>query len=149
MSKSKPTTVEEYLRDLPADRRATFSELRTLLQRSMPKGYQESLASGMITYCVPLEKYPDTYNKQPLGYVALAAQKNHNTLYLMGAYADPAQEQKLKAGFARAGKKLDMGKSCVRFKTLADLPLDVIAEVVASTAPDEYIRLYEQMRAKK
>jgi hypothetical protein len=97
---------------------------------------------------IPLSHYPATYNKQPLAYVSLAAQKNYVSLYLMGAYGDPAQEKFLRDGFARAGKKLDMGKSCVRFRTPGDLPLDVIAASVASTPPEKFIARYEAVIRK-
>ncbi len=102
----------------------------------------------MITYCVPLERYPKTYNGQPLGYVALAAQKTSNSLYLMGVYADPGQEAELREGFRAAGKKLDMGKSCVRFRRAADLPLDTIGRLIASTSVEQYIAAYEAARGK-
>jgi hypothetical protein len=149
MAQSKAATVQDYLDELPADRRKDIAEVLDVLRRHMPKGYRETVSSGMITYCIPLDRYPHTYNKQPLGYVALAAQKNYNALYLMAAYADAAQEKALRAGFQQAGKKLDMGKSCVRFRTAADLPLDVIGRVVGSTDPDAYIQLYEKARGQK
>jgi hypothetical protein len=101
---------------------------------------------GMISYEISLEVYPSTYNGQPLSYAGLAAQKNHYALYLMAVYGDPAREARLREGFAQAGKKLDMGKSCVRFRRLEDLPLDVIGEVIASTPPDELIATYERSR---
>jgi hypothetical protein len=143
---SKATTVDEYLRELPAERRAVVSAVRDLILRHLPAGYREAMASGMIGYGIPLERYPNTYNKQPLGYAALAAQKNHYALYLMGVYQDPAQEARLKEAFARAGKQLDMGKSCVRFRALEDLPLDAIGELIASTPPEAHIARYEAGR---
>ncbi|MBA3585958.1 MAG: DUF1801 domain-containing protein, partial [Gemmatimonadetes bacterium] len=96
----------------------------------------------------PLERYPDTYNKKPLCYAGLAAQKNTNTLYLMGAYGDPAQEKRLKEAFRKAGKKMDMGKSCLRFRSEDDLPLDAIGETVASTPPNRLIAMHEAGRRK-
>ena len=101
---------------------------------------------GMISYQVPLERYPDTYNGQPLAYVALAAQKHYYSLYLMNVYNDYAVETTLVDGFQKAGKRLDMGKSCVRFKNLEDLPLEVIAKVIAHTTPDQLIKNYEESR---
>jgi hypothetical protein len=101
----------------------------------------------MLTYVVPLSRYPTTYNKQPLAYVALAAQKHHYALYLSGVYGDPAQAAALREGFAGAGKKLDMGKSCVRFKRLDDLALDAVRAAVASTPPEAFIAQYEASRA--
>jgi hypothetical protein len=103
---------------------------------------------GMISYEIPLEIYPDTYNGQPLGYLALASQKNHYSLYMMGVYQDPEQEAFLKQGFEEAGKKLDMGKSCVRFRKLDDVALDTLAKLIASTPPLEMIARYEARRRK-
>jgi hypothetical protein len=149
MVQSKATTVEEYLEELPEDRRKSIAEVRKVLQKSLPKGYEEMIGWGMIAYCVPLEKYPDTYNKQPLCYVGLAAQKNYNALYLMGAYATSKQEQALRDAFKKAGKKLDMGKSCVRFRTADDLPLDVIGDIVGRVPPEQWIKIYETSHPRK
>jgi hypothetical protein len=101
---------------------------------------------GMISYEIPLKRYPTTYNGQPLLYAALAAQKQYYALYLMCVYQDPKLERLLKEGFARAGAKLDMGKSCVRFRKLEDLPLDAVERIVASTPPDQFIAWYERVR---
>jgi hypothetical protein len=149
MAKSNATTVEAYLDELPEDRREVVEQVRDLVQRNLPKGYKETLSFGMITWCVPLERYPDTYNKQPLGYVALAAQKNYYALYLMNVYADSEQEQLLREEYAKAGKKLDIGKSCLRFKRLEDLQTDAVGKIIGSTTPEEFIERYEAARAKK
>ncbi|MCL5995679.1 MAG: DUF1801 domain-containing protein [Chloroflexi bacterium] len=146
MAKSSATTVEQYLNELPPDRRAVISALREVILSHLPDGYREGMNWGMITYEIPLDRYPDTYNGQPLGYVAVAAQKNYFSLYLMGVYQDSKQETWLKQGFEQAGKKLDMGKSCVRFRKLDDLPLDVVGQVIASTSPADLIAVYEQAR---
>ena len=143
MVSSKATTVEQYLAELPEDRREVLSAVRDLIRRHLPEGYREGVNWGMISYEIPLERYPDTYNKRPLGYVALAAQKNAYSLYLMGVYADPTQEARLREAFQEAGKKLDMGKSCVRFRKLDDLPTEAIGELIASTPPERYIEMYE------
>ncbi len=148
MAKSSASTVDEYLAELPEDRRAVVSAVRDVVLRNLPEGYRESMAFGMISYGIPLERYPNTYNKQPLGYAALAAQKNYNTLYLMAPYQAPEHLEWLREEFERAGKKLDMGKSCVHFKKLDDLPLDVIGKSIASTPPDDFIAQYEAARAK-
>lgn len=103
---------------------------------------------GMITWGVPLDIYPDTYNGQPLGYASLASQKTHFALYLMCVLQNSEQETILKEAFKKAGKKLDMGKSCLRFKKLDDLPLDAIGKVIASTSPQQFIAQYEAGRAK-
>jgi hypothetical protein len=103
---------------------------------------------GMIGYTIPLERYPDTYNGQPLCYAGLAAQKHHYALYLMCAYGDPAEAEWLASEFRKAGKRLDMGKSCVRFRRLDDLPLDAIGRFVARTTPEAFIARYEAARAE-
>jgi len=149
MVQSKAKTVEEYLNELPPDRREIVSGVRNVILQNLPEGYTESMNWGMISYEIPLEVYPDTYNGQPLGYAALAAQKNHYAVYLMGVYQDPEQEAKLKEGFKQAGKKLDMGKSCVRFRKLENLPLDVIGELIACISPEDLIARYEESRKKK
>jgi hypothetical protein len=149
MAKSDAATVEEYLQELLADRRAVIEQVRQVVLDNLPSGYQETMSWGMISYGIPLERYPNTYNKQPLGYAALAAQKNYYTLYLMGAYSGSMQEGWLKEQFALAGKKLDMGKSCLHFRKLEDLPLDVIAEAIAMVSVDDFIAQYEKSRRKK
>jgi uncharacterized protein YdhG (YjbR/CyaY superfamily) len=146
MISSPARSVDEYLSQLPADRRAALSELRRLIQQHLPRGFEEGIHFGMIGYCVPLSRYPNTYNGQPLGIVSLASQKQYISLYLMAVYGDPAKERRLTEAFRKAGKKLDMGKSCVRFKSLDDLPLEAIAEVVAGTSVDDFIALYEAAR---
>ena len=148
MVQSKATTVEQYLEELPPERREVVSEVRKTILENLPEGYAESMNWGMISYEIPLEDYPDTYNGQPLGYLALAAQKRYYSLYMMGVYGDQEQEAKLNEGFKEAGKKLDMGKSCVRFRKLEDVPLDVIGELVASTPPQAMIAQYEKSRKK-
>jgi hypothetical protein len=146
MVTSAAATVQAYLNELPEDRRAVVSAVRDVIVRHLPAGYREAMTWGMISYEIPLERYRDTYNGQPLSYVALAAQKNHFALYLMCVYGDPKQSAWLKEQFKEAGKKLDMGKSCVRFRRLEDLPLDVIGQVVAKTPPEKYIARYEAIR---
>ena len=103
---------------------------------------------GMIAYQVPLERYPETYNGEPLLYAAVAAQKRHYSLYLTSVYQQNALEKRLRAAFYRAGKKLDMGKSCIRFKTLEDLPLDAIGEIVGSVSVDQFVKNYEKARVR-
>ncbi|SDN60161.1 iron chaperone [Allokutzneria albata] len=143
-----PSTVEEYLESLPEDRRGIVSELRRVILDNLPEGYEEGFQYGMIGYYIPLQRYPATYNKQALSYVALASQKNHLSLYLMGVYANPGGEVEFRDRWAATGKKLDMGKSCVRFRKLEDLPLDLIAETVAGVSVDDYIARYESSRSR-
>src|SRR5690606_35123491 len=116
MASSSATTVEQYLAELPPERREVVATMRALVLQHLPAGYEERMNWGMISYEVPLARYPDTYNKQPLAYAALAAQKNHYALYLNCVHAGDDREAALREAFAAAGKKLDMGKSCVRFK---------------------------------
>lgn len=146
MASSAAVTVAEYLAELPPERRAVVAAVRDVVRRALPAGYEEQVGWGMLTYVVPLARYPTTYNGQPLSYVALAAQKQHYALYLTTPYQDPAALARLRDGFARAGKKLDMGKSCVRFKRLEDVPLDVVADIIADTPPDAFIAQYEAAR---
>lgn len=146
MARSNAATVEEYLRELPAERRAVIERVRQVILDNLPLGYQETMNWGMISYEVPLARYPKTYNKQPLSYAALAAQKNNYTLYLMCAYNGSIQEGWLQEQFAQAGKRLNMGKSCLHFRKLDDLPLDVIAQAIAMVSVEEFIAQYEQSR---
>lgn len=141
-------TVDAYLDELPADRRAVISTVRDTIRKALPKGYRETMNWGMISYELPLERYPDTYNGQPLMYAGLAAQKNHYAVYLTALYQDSEDEKHFRADFARTGRKLDMGKSCVRFRKLDDLPLDLIAKTIASTPPEKFIERYEASRKK-
>ena len=149
MVASGAQTVAEYLDELPPDRREVVSAVREVILSNLPEGYREDMSWGMIGYEVPLETYPTTYNGRPLGYVALAAQKNNYALYLNSVYMDPDREQALRDAFARKGSRLDMGKSCLRFRKLDDLPLDVIGEIVAATPVSELIATYEKSRQKK
>ena len=146
--KSSAPTVQKYLEELPEDRRAVVEAVREMVLHNLPAGYSETMRWGMISYEIPLERYPKTYNRQPLAYIGLAAQKNNYALYLTSVYQDPEQEARLREGFRKAGKKLDMGKSCLLFKKLDDLPMNVIAEAVASTPPDKFIARYEAARAR-
>ena len=144
---SKATTVADYLADLPPERAAVVAHVRDLVNRAIPDGYREGIGYGMIGWVVPLEDYPDTYNGQPLAYVGLAAQKNHYSLYLTCTYASADRTARLKAAYAAAGKKIDMGKSCLRFKRLDQLVEEAIAVEIASATPAEFIAITEQARA--
>ena len=147
MVSSRAATVADFLADLPGERRAEIEKVRDVVNSALPAGYREGMGFGMIGWVIPLEHYPDTYNKQPLVYAALAAQKASNSLYLNGVYASKERAEQLRDAFAAAGKKLDMGKSCIRFKRADDLPLEVISVEIASTPPDAFIRIYEKARA--
>jgi hypothetical protein len=146
---SKAATVSEYLKELPAERRAVIAAVRKAVRANLPKGYRETMNWGMISYEIPLSRYPETYNGQPLSYAGLAAQKNNYALYLMCTRMDPKLGTKLRDGFKKAGKKLGAGLSCLRFKKLEDLPLDTIGEVIAAMPVDTYLKRYEIERAKR
>jgi len=149
MVQSKAKTVQGYLKELPPERREVVAAVRKLIRRHLPKGYVEAMRRGMISYEIPLSRYPVTYNNQPLTCVALAAQKNYFALYLTTASAGSSAERELRAAFAAAGKKLDMGKCCLRFRRLADLEMTAVAKAIASTSPEQYIEHYEASRVRR
>ena len=146
--KSNAQTVDEYLTDLPADRKNAIVAVRKVILEQLPEGYEESMQFGMIGYVIPLATYPKTYNGKPLMYAALASQKNYMSVYLMNIYADQGAERWFTDGYRASGKKLDMGKSCVRFKSLDDLPMELIGKAVARTSAPDFIALYEASRRR-
>lgn len=146
MFTNKAKTVPEYLAGLPPERRKLVSAARALVRKHLPKGYKEEIGWGAITWVVPLSKFPDTYNKQPLCYVALAAQKQYVSLYLMMAYGDPKKYAWLKAQFKLAGLKMNMGKSCLHFNSLDDIPMAAVAGLIASHTPAQWIAIYQKSR---
>jgi hypothetical protein len=147
MARSAATTVDEYISELPVDRQVVLSAVRRTILEHLPVGYRESMNWGMISYEVPLDRYPHTPNGQPLMYAALAARKGGYSLHLMSIYAEG--EDGLRRDFEKAGKRLDMGKACVRFRQLEDLPLGVIGEVLRRTSVDDFIALFEAGRKRK
>jgi len=146
---SEATTVDQYLAELPEDRRAAIEEVREVILANLPEGYQESMNWGMISYEIPLERYPDTYNKKPLGYAALASQKNHMAVYLMSIYSGQDTTASFEQEYRATGKRYDVGKSCVRFRKVEDLPLDLIGRTIAATSADQYIADYEAARSAR
>lgn len=144
MVSSAATTVAQYLAELPAERRAVVAKVRAALRKAMPKGYEEAMGYGMICWQVPPRRFSGTRDGKPLVYVALAAQKGKYSLYLMGLYADGRQARELAAAYAAMGRKPDMGKGCVRFRGLDDLPLGVVAGLVASMSVEELIAARER-----
>jgi uncharacterized protein YdhG (YjbR/CyaY superfamily) len=136
---STAKTVDAYVAALPDDRKAIVKSVLKTVRDNLPKGYEEAMTWGMPTWEVPLKDYPDTYNKKPLMYVALASQKNHMALYLMGSYGNPALDNAFRVDYKATGKKLDMGKGCVRFKKLEDLPLEVISKYIAAVPMEDFI----------
>lgn len=144
--RSNASSVAAYLASLPPEQRRVVAAVRRLIRSNLPRGYREAMGFGMITYELPLARYPDTCNGKPLMYAALAAQKHGYSLYLTCAYMDETRQRRLAEAHRRAGKRLDMGKSCLRFRSLDDLEPDAIAAEIASTPPEEFIRRYEAAR---
>jgi len=144
MVTSDARTPDEYIAALPEDRRAAVSAVRHVVRDNLPAAFEEGMLYGMIGWYIPLERFPNTYNGQPLGLAALASQKNYMSLYLNSVYGDPKTEAWFKDRYAKSGKRLDMGKSCVRFRRLDDLPLDVIGETIARVDPESYMAWYEK-----
>ncbi len=132
MARSDAQSVEEYLKLLPEDRTEDIGAVRDAILENLPSGYEETFQHGMLAYVVPLAAYPVTYNKLPLLYAALASQKNYMSVYLMNIYGSQENEGWFVDRYKASGKKLDMGKSCVRFKTLESLPVDLIGEAIAA-----------------
>jgi hypothetical protein len=140
--KSKASTLEEYLDQLPEDRRTAIQAVRKVILKNLPKGYEEVLQYGMLGYVVPLKVFPAGYlnrKTEPLPYICLASQKNYMSIYMMSVYGDA--EAKFREEYAATGKRLDMGKCCVRFRKLDDLPLDVIGRAVARYPVKKWIEI--------
>jgi uncharacterized protein YdhG (YjbR/CyaY superfamily) len=147
---SDAATVADYLSALPDDRRAAIETVRQTILENLPDGYEEAMNWGMITYQVPLQTHPDTYNGQPLMYAALASQKNHMAVYLMGIYTTEASRREFEAAYKATGKRMDVGKSCVRFKKLDDLPLELIGDTIGSVDVEEFVNLTKNVaRSRK
>lgn len=148
---SKAPTVAKYLASLPADRRAAVEQVRAVILKNLGKGYAEGMTYGMIGYFVPHSVYPPGYHcdpRQPLPFAGLASQKQHMSMYLMCIYSDAKREAELRAAFAKAGKKLDMGKACIRFKRVEDLELAAIGKMIRDTPVKEYVARYESLLAQ-
>jgi hypothetical protein len=145
---SKSTTVAEYLASLPEDRRAAIEVVRKVIRKNLDKGFEEGMQYGMIGYYVPHKLYPPGYHcdpKQPLPFGGLASQKNHMSMYLMCIYGNREHENWFRKEWAKTGKKLDMGKACIRFKKLEDLPLELIGQAVARVPLREFVDYYESV----
>jgi uncharacterized protein DUF1801 len=146
---SKALSVAEYLATLPADRRGAIEQVRSVIRQHLPQGYAEQMQYGMISYVVPLALYPAGYLNEedmPLPFVSLASQKRHMAIYLMNVSGDPELAAWFKAAWQKSQKKLDMGKSCLRFERVDDLALDVLGEAVARSPIADYISRYELAR---
>jgi len=146
---SDAETVEQYLDELPEARKEQIEAVRQVILENLPEGYEEAMNWGMITYQVPLEVYPDTYNKQPLMYAALASQKNHMAVYLTAIYMDEQASEAFEDAYRATGKRYDVGKSCVRFRKLDDLPLELIGESIASLSVDEFVAGVQEARSPR
>ena len=148
MASSKAATPEDYIAELPPERAALIARVRDLVNANLPEGYVERMSWGMISWELPLERFGDTYNGQPLVFAALASQKNHGALYLNCVYASPERTRRISEGYSAAGKKLDMGKSCLRFKRAEDLAEDVLAAEIAAVPVPGFIAEYEASRRR-
>jgi hypothetical protein len=146
---SDATTVEAYLASLPPDRQEAMTRVRQVILDNLPDGIVETMNWGMISYEVPLETYPKTYNGKPLMYAALGSQKNYMSVYLMAVYGSEQLRERFETAYRGSGKKLDMGKSCVRFTTLDGLPLDVVGAAIGSCTLDQYIAAHERVMAER
>ncbi len=143
---SKASTVEQYLSELPEDRRKAISAVREVILKNLPKGIEEGMQYGSISFFVPHSIFPAGYHcdpKQPLGFIGLASQKNYMSLYMCHIYMDSSITDWFIAEYKSSGKKLDMGKSCVRFKNLEDLPLELVAEALRLWTVEEFVSKYQ------
>ena len=148
---SKAKSVDQYLAELPFDRREAINAVRKVILKNLPDGFEEGMQYGMIGYFVLHKLFPAGYHcdpSQPLTFAALASQKNYMAIYLMTIYGHKETEEWFVKAYKASGKKLDMGKSCVRFKKLDDLPLDVIGQAIARVPVEKYIRAYQRAREK-
>lgn len=147
--KSTAKDVRSYLDELPEERRTAIETVRQVILDNLPEGYEEAINWGMITYQVPLREYPDTYNRQPLMYAALASQKNHMAVYLTSIYMQETERQAFEAAYRQTGKRFDAGKSCVRFRKLDDLPLELIGESIASCPMPDFVQRVKAAQSKE
>lgn len=147
------TTVEEYIEALPEDRRPVIENLRNVVLRNLPQGFEEQISYGMIGYVVPLSKYPNGYHTkkdEPLPFISIASQKNHIALYHMGLYGNKEIEKWFKDEYAKyVPTKLDMGKSCIRFKNPKHIPYNLIGELCKKITVNEHINFYEKLLKEK
>ena len=147
---STAANADQYLAELPADRAEALGAVRETILANLPPGFAEIMDFGMPSYVVPLERYPDTYNGHPLMLAALAAQKRHLAVYLMGLEGPDAEEFRRRYDASppgRAGHKLDLGRSCLRFTRIEEVPLQLVGDTVARHDVDAWIARYEATRA--
>ena len=145
---SKAATPDEYIKEIPVERQAAFKKLRAVIKKNLPKGYKEGMGYGMMGWDVPHSIYPAGYHcnpKAPLPFMGIASQKNFIAVYHMGVYADPKLLKWFQEAHAKASpKKIDMGKSCIRYKKPEDIPFDLIGELASKITPAEWIATYEK-----
>jgi uncharacterized protein YdhG (YjbR/CyaY superfamily) len=149
MATSDASTVKEYLASLPPERRTALEKVRRVIRKNLPAGFKEGMQYGLIGYHVPFSRLAHTYNDEPLTIAGLGSQKNYMSLYLMSVYGSPKLRRWFEQEYRKSGKKLDMGKSCVRFRSLDDLPLDLIGKAIAAVSVDDYVATYEASRRGK
>jgi len=145
-SQAIPPEVENYFLDLEPEQRVVLYPVIDAIRDAMPEGYRLGMHFGMPGWVIPLETYPNTYNGRPLAFVSLAAQKNYYSLYLMGLYGDAEADAAFRAEWAATGRKLNMGKSCLRFRSLADVDLDLIRRAVAGVPVARFLATYERAK---
>lgn len=149
---SKVKTVEEYIETIPENWKQDFLKVREMILSNLPHGYEEVIQYGMIGYIVPLSMYKEGYLNdptKPLPFVGLASQKNYMSLYLMCIYSSEHDREQFEREYTKTGKKLDMGKSCIRFKKADELAFDVIGNAIRRIPIDKYIKIYTESRKKK
>jgi hypothetical protein len=148
--KERPAlTVKQWLASVPADRKDAINAVRAAVNAQLPQGYEETVDWGMLAWVVPLATLPNTYNGRPLLFAALGAHRTLMTVYLSSVYGDPKLRREFETAYKKTGKKLDMGGSCVHFKTLDDLPLDVVGDAIARFPLAQYVERYEKTRGTK
>ena len=149
---SKAPTPDAYMAEIPEERQKAFNKLRSVIKKNLPKGFSETMGYGMMGWVVPHSKYPAGYHcnpKDPLPFIGIASQKNFIAIYHMGVYANPALLKWFTTAHAKASpKKLDMGKSCIRYKKPDDIPFELIGELASKMTPDEWIAIYEKVLKK-
>ena len=149
---SKAPTPDAYTAEIPEERQTAFNKLRSVIKKNLPKGFSETMGYGMMGWVVPHSKYPAGYHcnpKDPLPFIGIASQKNFIAIYHMGVYANPALLKWFTTAHAKASpKKLDMGKSCIRYKKPDDIPFELIGELASKMTPDEWIAIYEKVLKK-
>lgn len=148
MVSSRAKTVNQYIDELPVERKEIIKKLRSSIRKNLPSGYKEVMEFGMICYVIPLEKYPNTYNKKPLVYCALASQKQYVSLYLSCVYVDKKTRIEFEQSYQKSGKKLNAGASCIRFKTMQEIPFEVVNKAIRKFNVKQFIDIYEKSRGK-